>query len=263
MPVTNVKSTWEDGNLVFKEDVSGNGATVNFECAVKFSGDNRLDLSSATVKAANTDGGVIKCGTAAAPVTEDTADMKFMAFYFGNGAASGDNRGMYLRFYHTGDGAASGEALRVFTTVNANISTAHGAHVSLNFLATAGASECSALGSAIRGTTHIPNVASWAPAGTLYGGLFELYSDGANSDPAGLTELAVLCLSNSGNATGAADVDTDAFLMSIQGFTAAVGVTNAVSSTSLTELPGSTIGLRIKVGTSTYYIPAILSTEWN
>ena len=208
-------------------------------------------------------GGKITAGTSSVPVVNDDVNTKFIALYFDNGAASGDNRGLYLKLNHTGNGTGGGEAARIFTAVNANIGTAHGAHVSLAFLATAGASECSGLGAAVRGTTHIPNVASWAPAGTLCAGMFELYSDGTASDPAGLTELAVLRLCNSGDTTGAADVDTDAFLLSIQGFTAAANVTKVVSSVSLAELPSGTVGLRVKIGTGTYYIPAVISTEWN
>lgn len=202
-------------------------------------------------------------GTVAAPNTTATADKNFIDFRTQSSATTGDNRGSYLRHMLTGDGTGGGEALRVFTNVNANLGTAHGAHISLSYEATAGGSETSGMGVAVRGTTHIPAVASWAPAGTVYGAMFELYSDGATSDPAGLTELAVLCLSNSGDATGAADVDTDAFVISVQGFTAATGVTNAVSSTSLAELPASTVGLRVKVGSSTYYIPCVAAAEWN
>jgi hypothetical protein len=178
-------------------------------------------------------------------------------------ATSGTVEGAYIRLAFTADGTATGEALRAFTNVNANIATAHGGHISLSFSAVAGGSECSGLGVAVRGTTHIPNIASWAPTGTLYAGMFELYNDGSASDPAGLTELALLCLSNSGDTTGAADVDDDAHILSIQGFTAAAGVAHAVSSTSLTELPAGSIGLRIKVGSSIYYIPAVAAAEWN
>lgn len=178
-------------------------------------------------------------------------------------ATSGTVEGAYIRLAFTGDGTTTGEALRAFTNVNANIATAHGAHISLSFSAVAGGSECSGLGVAVRGTTHIPDIASWAPTGTLYAGMFELFNDGAASDPAGLTELALLCLSNSGNATGAADVDDDAHILSIQGFTTAAGVAHAVSSTSLAELPAGSIGLRIKVGSSIFYIPAVAAAEWN
>lgn len=180
-------------------------------------------------------------------------------------ATSGAIEGIYTRLAFEADGAATGEALRAFTNVNANIGTAHGAHLSLSFEASAGGSECSGLGVAVRGTTHIPNVASWAPTGTLYAGMFELFSDGTASDPAGLTELAVLCLSNSGDATGKADVDTDAAVISIQGFTAAAGVTNAISSTSPAEfdLTNAALGIRVKIGSAIYYVPAIPAADWN
>lgn len=168
---------------------------------------------------------------------------------------------IYSRLAFEADGTAGGEALRAFTNVNANIGTARGAHISLSFEAAAGGSECSGLGTALTCTTHIPDVASWAPTGTLYGLQVELFSDGAASDPAGLTELALLCLSNSGNATGAADVDTDAFILSLQGFTAGAG--KAVDSTSLAELPAGSIALKIKVGSATYYIPAVAAAELN
>lgn len=225
--------------------------------------DGRFDLSDFNVLGKNTDGGILKGGTSSAPITEDTANMAFVKMYCDNGATSGDNRLAYLRLYLTGTGTGGGETIRAFTTVNANIGTAHGAHISLNFLATAGGSECSGLGAAIRGTTHIPDIASWAPTGTLCAGMFELYSDGDASDPAGLTELSVLRLCNSGDATGKADVDTDAYLFSVQGFTAAADTTKVVSSVSLAELPGSTVGLRVKVGSTAYYIPCVAATEWN
>jgi hypothetical protein len=90
-----------------------------------------------------------------------------------------------------------------------------------------------------------------------------LYSDGDASDPAGLTELSVLRLCNSGDETGRADVDTDAYLFSIQGFTAAADTTKLVSSVSLYELPANTVGLRVKIGSTAYYIPCVVATEWD
>ncbi len=203
----------------------------------------------------------IQCGTSSSFVTTSTADKKFLQYYIENTAATGDNRAMYLRLNLSGGGG--GEALRVFTNVEANSGTAHGAHISLNFVATAGGSECSGLGVAIRGTLHIPDVASWAPTGTYSAGMFEIYSDGTASDPAGMTRLSVLQLSNSGNATGKADVDTDGYIFDLQGWTAAADAAHAVSSTSLAELPSSSIGLRIRVGAADYFIPAVVSTEWN
>lgn len=180
-------------------------------------------------------------------------------------ATSGTFEGIYTRLAFEGDGTATGEALRAFTNVNANIGTAHGAHLSLSFDATAGGSETSGLGAASRSTLHIPNVASWAPTGTYYAAMAEIYSDGSASDPAGMTELACLCLSNSGDSTGRADVDDDAFVLSIQGFTAATGVAHAISSTSPAEfdLTNAALGIRVKIGSGTYYVPAIPAADWN
>lgn len=184
------------------------------------------------------------------------ANSRFLDFNFENAATSGDNRGMYLRLFHTGTGGG-GEALRVFTTVNANCGTAHGAHISLNFLNTAGASETSGLGVAGRNTLHIPNVASWAPTGTYAAVQAEIYSDGSLSDPAGMTKLSFLRIVNGGNATGRADVDDDAFLMELSGFTNASG--NMVSGNTAAQSTldfTNWVTLKIDIGGTTHYIPA-------
>lgn len=206
---------------------------------------------------------LLRIATSAARYSLGTAaDKEAVRLNFTSPATSGTARGLDIRLTQTG-AAGESDCLRVFETVSCNTTTCRGAHISLNFLAEAGGSECTGLGTAAAFTLHIPNIASWAPTGTLASGVFEIFSDGTASDPAGLTELSVLRLCNSGNATGAADVDTDAAILSIQGFTAATGVTNAVSSTSLAELPSGTVGVRVKIGTATYYIPAVVATEWN
>jgi len=204
-------------------------------------------------------------GTSALPITTATANKNAMELRFESTAttAGSDTRTSYMALYLAGATTGGGDCLRAITHVEANLANARGAHISLDFLKTAGTSECSGLGAAVGATLHIPDIASWAPTGTLCGAQIEIYSDGAASDPAGLTELSVLRLSNSGDATGKADVDTDASIISIQGFTAASGVTNAVSSTALTEIGLSSIGLRVNVGGSIYYIPAVPSAEWN
>lgn len=155
-------------------------------------------------------------GTSADPSTTATADKKFIELRCSTTATSGDNRLAYMEYSLSGTGG--GECLRANTRVLANVATAHGAHIGLEFLATAGASECSGLGVAVRGTLMIPNVASWAPTGTYAAGMFEIFSVGSNSDPAGMTELSFLRICNSGDGTGKADVDTDAYFLSLQGF---------------------------------------------
>ena len=208
---------------------------------------------------------LIGSGTSAAPNVSSTADAKFIELRCSTTAAeASDARLAYLRLAMDGESAsAGGECLRAFTVVNENIGTAHGSHTSLAFKAEAGGSETSGLGAAVRGTLHIPDVASWAPTGTYSAGYFEMYSDGTASDPAGMTSLSGITIANSGDATGKADVDDDANIFSISGFTAAADATSAVSSISLDELPAGSIALKVDVGGTAYYIPAVLATELN
>lgn len=179
----------------------------------------RMDLSNIVPNSAHTDGCVIKCGTSSVPLVADVADMKFISLYFDNGATSGDNRGMYLRLYLTGAGSG-GEAARLFTTIsNVTVGTAHGAHISLSFGSTG---KLTGLGVAGRNTLHIPNQAM-SGGGTYAAVQAEIYSDGANSDPAGMTSLSFIRVCNDGNASGVADVDDDACLFDFAGMTAGSG----------------------------------------
>lgn len=188
-------------------------------------------------------------GTAGTPASTTTIDGKFVELRCKTLTTSGDNRLMYLRYIIAGPGG--GECLRASTVVEANIGTAHGAHFGIEFKAVAGSSECSGLGVGLRGTLMIPNIASWAPTGTYAGLMGEIYSEGANSDPAGMTELSALRLVNDGDSDGMADVDTDAFLMSIQGFAAGTGKVVEIG-----EGMGTVIGtLKVKIGGDTRYIP--------
>ena len=184
------------------------------DTSLDITGDSRIDFTDATILAANTDGGIIKAGTSSTPLVEDTANMKFISLYFDNGATSGDNRGIYNRLFLTGTGGG-GESLRSFTTVN-NVrgGTAHGAHISLNFNATG---SLTGLGVATRSTLHIANQAHTSLPGTLAAIQPEIWSDGTNSDPVGLTELSLIRCSIGGHANGIADVDDDAFLLVLDG----------------------------------------------
>lgn len=206
------------------------------------------------------DAKLLNLGTTASPVKFSTSGNVVNCRGYST-HASGDVRNIYNRLYLYG--AGGGESLRTFTSVMTNLGTAHGSHTSLNFAATAGGSECSGLGVVSRNTLHIPNVASWAPTGTYAALQAEIYSDGTASDPAGMTELSFLRFINAGNATGKADVDTDAFLFSIQGMTAAANKTKLLSSVSLNELPANSVALKIKIGSGTYWLLAVADAELN
>jgi hypothetical protein len=137
-------------------------------------------------------------------------------------------------------------------------------HVSLNFDATAGGSECSGTGTPMTCTLHIPNVASWSPSGTYYGHQIQIYSDGAASDPDGMTVLAGLCIENAGNATGRADVDDDAYIMDFPGWTPEDGDTGLTSAftTGCADIGAAsnlTAAMKIRVGGTDYWIPLATS----
>ena len=187
---------------------------------------------------------LLGAGTSTNKFSTDVANSKFMEFRLQNTATSGDNRAMYLRFYNDGAGGG-GEALRAFTTVtNVAASTVHGAHISLNFAATG---TVTGQGIAGRFTLHIPDVALTSNV-TLSAVQAEIWSDGTSSDPGGSTILSCFRALNAGD-TGKADVDTDAYLFDIQGWTSATG------SMFLADTPGTLGGsLRILIGATPYYI---------
>jgi hypothetical protein len=191
-------------------------------------------------------------GTAADPATTSTASKKFIEFRTESSATSGDSRLAYLRHYLSGAGGG-GEALRAFTTVNDVAgATAHGAHISLNF-GTSGT--LTGLGVAGRNTLHIPD--DGTQAGTLAAIQAEIYSDGTNSDTNGATEVSFLRVVNDGDSNGKDNVDDDAFLASLQGFTAGSGhlVDNSDGTAGTTLVFSNVAKLKIKIGSTTYYIP--------
>jgi hypothetical protein len=216
--------------------------------SLRLDGDVRLDFSSATVVAANTDGGIIKGGTSSAKITESTADMKFISFYFSNGATSGDSRGIYLRQYITGVGGG-GDAARFYSTVtNVAAATVRGAHISLDFDASG---TVTGLGVALETTLHIPDDAT--QAGTLASLKVAINSDGASSDITG-SSCSFLRFDNQGHATGMAKIDAAGFLFDIDGLTAGSGKLLATQSAG--AYPSALVAtLKIQIGSTTYYIP--------
>lgn len=196
-------------------------------------------------------------GTSSSPLTT-SSDGKNISFYFSTPATGGSTDGVYFRQFFTG-AAGGGNALRAFATVqNVQGSTARGLHASLSF-GTSGT--ISGLAAAVEATLHMPSTAGMA--GTNYAIKAAINADASTSDPVGATTIGLIGLIAQGDATGLADLDTDGVFFDISGFTGTTGVTNMISTTSLAELPTGTIGLRIKVGSTIYYLPAVVSTQWN
>lgn len=193
-------------------------------------------------------------GTSTTQLTTSTASSKFLSYYVACSATSGDARGMYMRLYVTGAGGG-GESARLFTTVkDVAGATAHGAHISLNFGDTG---SITGLGVAGRNTLHIANQAYTGLGGTYAAVQAEIYSDGANSDPAGMTKLSYFRVVNGGNASGIADVDDDAHLISFSGCTAASG--NMIGGNTADECQlnfTNWVPIRIDIGGTTHYMVA-------
>lgn len=185
-------------------------------------------------------------GTASYPAVNSTADAKFMSFYLRNNAESGDNRGLYLRFYLGGAGGG-GEAARLYTTVkDVAAATAHGAHISLDF-GTSGT--VTGQGIASRNTLHLANQALTSNV-TLAATQSEIYCDGSDSDPGASTKLSFHRFVLGGHADGMTDVYTKSNFFDIQGLTDTEnGMFRAVAPSTLAA------SLRVLVGSTLYYLP--------
>lgn len=228
MPVANVKSNWVNGHL-------------------KFSGSGRIEFNQAS---AETDGGVFKAGATTAGARLATQAANQSMFREITEINHDGGYGRYNRAY-IATAAISGDAFRAFATVeNVAAATVRGAHISLSMGASG---TVTGLGVALECTLHIPTTAG--QTGTLYAVKAAINSDGAASDPAGATTLAYFAAVNQGDATGGADVDTDAVLLDIDGHT--VGNGNLISAVGTAyALAEFTHSIRIKVtGLGLMYIP--------
>jgi len=198
-------------------------------------------------------GPLAKWGAADDKITTAVANTKFIQAYLESTATSGDNRGMYLRLYFAGVGGG-GEALRVYSDiVGVACGTVHGAHISLGMGESTVKGAVTGLGVAMRATLGLPNGAM-ASGGTYAAIMAEIYSFGANSDAGAVAELSFLRLVNDGLAKD--DVDDDAFLFSIQGFTAGDAKMYSENTSAVGTMAGA---LKIKIGANTRYI-AVRST---
>jgi hypothetical protein len=179
-------------------------------------------------------------GTAASPVIDGTASPKFLSFYVKSTAASGTARGNYTRLYLTA--GAGGEAGRYYTTVSSNTpaDTVNGVHCSLDFGSSAG--NVTGQGAAGRFTLGVP--ASRALTGTT--GVLQADMDIATSGTLAGSHAFLRCTAMG---AGAAAVDDSAFLLIMDGLTAAHGklyIDHAPST-----LGGS---LKVRINGTTFYI---------
>ena len=185
---------------------------------ITISGAGTNALTITQTGSAATDGYALKLGTSGTHLTTATADACAIRIYADTTSATGDNRGIYNRFYIKTAGAGGGESLRSYTEiVNVATGTAHGAHLSLGMGESTDGGAVTGLGAAVRCTLGLPDVAL-ASGGTYTALMSEIYSFGDNSDAGLVTELSFLRVVNDGTTNGKATVDDDAFLFVLDGF---------------------------------------------
>jgi hypothetical protein len=186
------------------------------ELAAISGGQKRVELGNValTQVGASTAALLMGMGTSSTTCKTGTASKNFLGFWTESSATSGDSRGIYFRHYISGAGG-SGETGRFYTTISdVAASTAHGIHSSLSF-GTSGT--VTGIGCAGRFTLHVPS--GGAMAGTVTALQAEIWSDAATSDPAGATTISFMRFVNGGDTDGDDDVETDAVLFDLSGFT--------------------------------------------
>lgn len=176
-----------------------------------------------------------------------TADVSFINIHCKSTATSGCTRAIKSTLYANGAGM-EGEAVRARTIVNAAVAGGvHGVHGGVD-MGTSG--EIDGLAVGVRGTFHeAANVAH--TAGSVYGGMSELYAGGTNTDFGAFTNHAIHRFVIDGNATGKNTVD---YVFEFALTNTGCGVwTNGVTNTNM--LASLTQALKCKINGTTYYLP--------
>ena len=219
--------------------------------AVLAAGQRRFDIGQATLtqEGAESTALLFGLGTATTTVKTGTADTKFISFYTESSATSGDNRGIYNRFYLSGTGGG-GESLRSYTEIKGVVvGTAHGAHISLGMGESTTGGAVTGLGVAMRATLGLPNVAL-ASGGTYAAIQAEIFSHGSASDAGAVTALSCFRVVNDGSAKD--DVDDDAFLFDFPGWTVTTGNMIYDNTGAVPANTAGSIRIRLPSGAAAY-----------
>jgi len=200
------------GSLIFIVGSDGFGLyqVTNTSDVITISG--KVNLPALGSAAASASGLLMGVGTTAAPVSTSIADAKFIEIRAQNSATSGDNRLGYFRFNLSGAGGG-GECLRCMTDLTAAVSTARGAHISLQ---ADDAGYVSGLGVGVDAQIYVK-------PGTVGGGTYaavnaEIYGEDATSSITGTTTSFFRAV-NGGHSTAKGVVDDTAYLFDLSGFT--------------------------------------------
>lgn len=192
-------------------------------------------------------------GTSANPSTTSTADKVFIELRTQSTATSGTSRCLYMRHDLAGAGQ-SGECLRAFTDLTAAVSTARGAHISVQAGATG---YVTGLAAGVDAQLYIKNEV--LPAGGTYTGLnVEIYSTGSTTAVSAVTAMSAIRVALGGDGTGAGRVDDKASLILLTG--GANGSGNIVSDAGNEPTWNSaTHKIRCSMNGTTMYLVAVLA----
>lgn len=232
------------GSIYIKK-TSTTAATLYFKAAKNGADDDWIPAAGSAANGSLING----IGSTSDPLTTSTANKNFLGYWVESTATTdgSDTRGMYLRLYLSAETTGGGESLRAYTTVNAAVGTAHGAHISLNF-GTSGAVSGQAI--AVRSTLHLK---AGTATGTVAPLQAELYLDAATSAPPANSHGLIRAIV-AGDVTNIAAVKN---LLLVEG----VKVTAASSATDNMVVTGcadatSTVRIKIRINGTDYWLLA-------
>lgn len=193
---SNVTAT--SGNLTLSTITSGNVILTSADGEITC---NDLIRPTAAGGDASTAALLIGVGTSGTPATTAVANKSFFEHRCQSTATSGTSYGLYLGMQAHGAGAEH-IAIRGRVPLTAAAGNAHGGHFTLE---DDGTGKVTGLGTGCRMNWVMPDAATPA-GGTYYGAMAEIYSNGANSSAAAVTQHAILAVQSAGHATGMATV---------------------------------------------------------
>jgi len=214
-----------------------------------------------------TDGSVIRMGTSASPLVDDQAGAGFVVGYFDSGVTSGWPVGLFISTNVTGAGG-SFTALQGDAVLTAAKATVTGIE---NWMQLNTGGRVTGACRSVQGTIDFGNEDKGS-GGVYSAACFNIKGQGSSVDIGTTQRVSCLELKTEGtfSSTSGENFETKAagYAIYFNGFTAASGVTNILSSTSLAELPAGTVGIRVGVGSdgaagTAYYIPLVLASAWN
>jgi hypothetical protein len=194
---------------------------------------------------------LVGSGTNADPATTSTADKNFVDIRAETTATSGTNRNIYARTDFSGAGG-SGETVRANSVITAAAAGVHGLHGSVE--AKAGGS-VTGLGAGVRGG-FLARDSALAGGGTYCAVHADLYATGASTDISPATEVSLIRCNLDGDATGIANMDDNAFLLTLDGGSNGAGNIAGAAGNEPTWA-GVTYQLRCKINGVVGYIPFV------